>query len=155
MSKKVPSLAALVNAIVAHHGFSVHLVPLEAIVAAEIRQAPAAKPPTTLAQRTAAIGDDAKAPHGRDSDGNPLAPHGWLADGSRPRKSPAGRPPVAKPAAAPAAPTTVRPAPTPPLTFSLDLSDLGGAPATHRTTAPVATAAGVLDELEMDLGPLG
>lgn len=126
-------------------------------VSPEVKASPTPPAPkSTLADRLPAIADDPKAPHGRDGDGNPLAPHGWLADGSRPRKTPAGRPAVAKPAAAPTAPATVRPAPTPPLTFSLDLSDFGAGPDSRPpVAAPAQSASDVLDSLEMDLGPLG
>lgn len=151
MAKKIPSLAALVNAIVAHHGFSVHLVPLAVeTVKAASEPAPAAAPATTLAQRTAKIEDDSMAPHGRDKAGNPLAPFGWLADHSRPRKTAAGRPASA---ATPAAKAPKVP-PAPAGGFSLDLSDFGGAAPAPVQATPEPTAASVLDELEMDLGGL-
>lgn len=122
-------------------------------ISPEVKASPTPKPATTLAERTATILDDPKAPHGRDAEGNPLAPHGWLADGSRPRKSAAGRPTGPTPQAAPKTPKVSTPK-TPqaaPGGFSLDLSDFGGeAPA-----APEPTATSVLDELEMDLGGLG
>lgn len=71
---------------------------------------------TTYTRRVGSVG--AGAPHGLGVDGKPLAPFGYLSDGSRPRKSAAGRPPSedAPPAKAEAAPQSSG--------FSLDFGDI-------------------------------
>ena len=112
---------------------------------------------TTITRVVGSVSKDA--PLGRDVAGKPLAPFGMLSDGSRPRKSPAGRPKVSsKPAAQPAQPAPKsEPAPAAPASLgSLDFSDVFGdvaaTPPAPKSAPPAADD--VLDDLEMELADL-
>lgn len=173
MSKKTVPLAKLVRAIAEQHGFSVTLAPLDSApvakssgLAARIgHDAPDVETVethgVTITRVVGSVTDNA--PHGTDIAGKVLAPFGMLKDGSRPRKSPAGRPPsktskASKPTGKPAAAPKSAPAPG---GFSLDLSDLGGSAPTPAPKAPPKappapakpeTASDVLADLAADLG---
>lgn len=70
----------------------------------------------TITRVVGSVSEDA--PHGRDISGKALAPFGMLSDGSRPRKSAAGRPPAEDTPAAP------EPKPAASGGFSLDFGDI-------------------------------
>lgn len=165
MSKLIP-LSKLIRAINAH-GFEVSLRPMGEPAVAPKSSGMAARVDAAMAQPetetvevhgteiTRVVGSVTEdAPHGTDTEGKPLAPFGMLKDGSRPRKSPAGRPSAKSKASKPASKAQSG-------GFSLDLGDvLGGAAATP-TPAPAAPPAApepseeeALDDLELSLAGL-
>lgn len=148
-------------------GFAVTLTPLDSLTSAE----PAQKR-STLADRigndapdvetveihgttiTRVVGSVSKdAPLGRNVAGKALAPFGMLSDGSRPRKSPAGRPKTSAPATPPPAKSAPKSEPAPASLGSLDFSDVFGE-SPDPEPAPAAAPPGaddVLDDLELEL----